>query len=143
MHIYKYGLHTYITGIRRMYKHILHIHTQNIYLYKIKCTPVINIRTPNLYNYTAGTNRKKKQTLDIHLHARHIFLGIKNLYVTGYPTVPSFYPTPPPTNFFKDFRGLPGISPFGHIVFLSSPYKNFEQNKKKRSTYPILKFHVT
>ena len=53
------------------------------------------------------------------------------MYVTGYPTVPSFYPAPPPTNFFKDFRGLPGISPFGHIVSLSSPYKNFEQNKKK------------
>ena len=90
---------------------------------------------------TAGINRKKKKTLDIHLHARHIYLGIKKLYVTGYPTVPSFYPTPPPTNVFKDFRGFPGISLFKHIVSLSSPYKNFEQNKKK-STYPILKFHV-
>ena len=119
MYIYKYGLHTYTTGIRRMYKHILHIHTQNIYCYKIKCPPVINIRTPNLYNYTADINRKN--TLGIHLHARHIYLGIKNLYFTGYPTVPSFYPTPPPTNFYKDFRGLPGISPFGHI-FPYHPY---------------------
>ena len=42
----------------------------------------------------------------------------------------AFTPLTPLTNFFKDFRGLPGISPFGHIVFLSSPYKNFEQNKK-------------
>ena len=48
--------------------------------------------------------------------------------------MPSFYSTPPPTNFFKDFRGLPGISPFGHFVSLSSPYKNLEQNKKNLPT---------
>ena len=56
MYIYKYGLHTYTTGVQRMYKHILHIHTRNIYEYKINAHL---FRTPNLYNYTAGTNRKK------------------------------------------------------------------------------------
>ena len=78
--------------------------------------------------YTITQLALTEKTLDIHLHARHIYLGITKLYVTGYPTVPSFYPTPPPT-FFKDFRGFPGISP--DILFPYHPnIKTFNKINK-------------
>ena len=103
--------------------------------YKLKCTPVINTCTSNLYNYKAGINRN---TLDI-------CLGLKKLgfFQVTRPCL-VLYPTPHLLTFSRIFRGFLGISLFVHIVSLSSPYKNFETKQNKiLPTVPILEFHVT